>query len=282
MDLAVGCKLRYTLPTPTGFVLQIEAAKADGQLVSNEALIMPGGESNPYYSVYTSPVTRTRVVRTVLGPGAVEIYYEARVSFDGTGVDPSRVEEFDFINLPMEYLEYLSPSRYCASDIFTSFAYETFGKMPRGHGRVTAVSDWIHGNIAYKAGSTGPNSTSADVFKTKAGVCRDFAHLGISLCRALGIPARYASVYANALNPQDFHAVFQAYLSGPNGGAWYSFDPTHMSSVDAIARIAAGRDAADVAFAWPQGQVTSEPPIVWANAPGRAQALQTSLAVGRP
>ena len=280
MDLTVGCKLRYTLATPTGFVFQIEAAKADGQIVGNEAMVIPGGAANAYYSVYTSPIPKTRILRTVLGPGPVEIHYEAHVRVENSLVEPSLVQEFDFANLPMEYLEYLSPSRYCPSDTFTSFAYETFGKMQRGHQRVTAISEWIHNNIAYKAGSTGPNSSGAEVFHKKSGVCRDFAHLGISLCRALSIPARYASVYANALSPQDFHAVFQAYLSGPSGGAWYSFDPTHMSSVDAIVRIAAGRDAADVAFAWPQGEVTFEAPEVWANAPARAEAVRTLAAVG--
>lgn len=86
-------------------------------------------------------------------------------------------------------------------------------------------------------------------------MCRDFAHLGISMTRAIGVPARYASVYADHLSPQDFHAVFEAYLLGPNGGRWFAFDPTRMSSPDALVRISAGRDAADVAFAWPQGEV---------------------------
>ncbi len=193
MELSLGCKLHYTLEQPTGFVLQIEAAKSEGQIVSDEALVIPGGNANATYSVFIDPITQNRVVRPIVGPGPVEIYYEAKVALTGEGVAPSAVSEFDFIELPMEYLQYLAPSRYCASDTFTKFAFDTFGGMRRGHDRVTAVSEWVHDNIVYQQGSTGPSTSSAEVFQKKAGVCRDFAHLGISLCRALGIPARYIS-----------------------------------------------------------------------------------------
>lgn len=276
MDIKVGCKLRYEITEPTGFVFQIEAAKADSQIVKSESLTLPAGSTS---DLYADPVTLTRKLRTFLGPGAAEVIYEATVGVDSGGFDPAQVLEFDFAQLPMEYLDYLAASRYCPSDIFTKLAFETFGKLPRGHTRVTAICDWIFGTITYASGSTGPSSTSADVFESKKGVCRDFAHLGISLCRALGIPARYASVYADALSPQDFHAVFQAYLNGPKGGEWFAFDASRMSSVDALVRIAAGRDAADVAFAWPQGKVTSQPPEVWADAPNRTHSLRTPLAV---
>ena len=276
MEITVGCKLRCEMTEPTAFVFQIEAAKADSQIVSSEGLTLPPGATS---NTYVDPVTLTRKVRTFLGPSAAELIYEATVGVDATGFDRVEVLEFDFAQLPMEYLEYLAASRYCPSDTFTKFAFETFGTLPRGHTRATAVCDWIFNNTAYASGSTGPSTTSADVFQSKKGVCRDFAHLGISLCRALGIPARYASVYADALSPQDFHAVFQDYLSGPKGGEWFAFDATRMSSVDALVRIAAGRDAADAAFAWPQGVVTSLPPEVWVKAPSRTQTLRTPLAV---
>ena len=278
MQVSVGCTLRYTLEKETGFVLQIEAAIADGQTVQSEMLSLPPSASNCPYSIYKDPVTLTRVIRTMLGPGQVEVVYEATIDLNTTSVNPIRVDEFDFTALPMEYLTYLAPSRYCPSDEFGAFAFQTFGAMPRGHSRVVAVCNWIYENLQYTSGSTGPNTTAADVFQSKKGVCRDYAHLGIALCRALGIPARYASVYCVALYPQDFHAIFQAYLIGPEGGAWYSFDPTRMSSVDEIVRIAAGRDAADVAFAWPQGEAKSEAPIVWARSPDHV-ATRTTLAV---
>lgn len=276
MEIQVSCKLRYVVPTPTAFVFQIEAAKADAQIVKEESLVLPPGA---FWDTYYDPVTFTRKFRTVLGPGPVEVSYFATADVDATAFDPTHVYEFDFINLPLNVIEYLSPSRYCPSDTFTDFAHAQFGGLPRGHTRVTAMCDWIFNNISYQSGSTGPTTTAAEVFHAQRGVCRDFAHLGISLCRASGIPARYASVYADRLNPQDFHAVFQAYLNGPHGGEWFSFDATRMSSVDSLVRIAAGRDAADVAFAWPQGEVTSDVPIVNAFAPERVNNERTARAV---
>ena len=276
MEIKVSCKLKYVTKAATPFVFQIEVAKADAQVVKDEILTVPAGAT---VDTYCDPVTMTRKVRTVLGPGPVEVLYSAIADIDASAFDPAAVKEFDFIKLPLEYLDYLSPSRYCPSDVFSDFAHKTFGQEPRGHCRVTAMCDWIFGNVTYEAGSTGPNTTSAEVFQAKKGVCRDFAHLGISLCRASGIPARYASVYADRLSPQDFHAVFQAYLDGPKGGEWFSFDASRMSSMDSVVRIAAGRDAADVAFSWPQGEVSFDPPEIHVVAPDRVTGERTSLAV---
>lgn len=276
LEIKVSCKLRYVTAAPTAFVFQIEVAKADAQVIGDEILTLPAGATT---DTYCDPVTLTRKVRTVLGPGPVEVLYSATAEIDASAFDPGDVSEFDFLCLPLEYLDYLSPSRYCPSDVFSDFAHKTFGQQPRGHRKVTAICDWIFANVDYQVGSTGPNTTSADVFQARQGVCRDFAHLGISLCRASGIPARYASVYADRLSPQDFHAVFQAYLNGPKGGEWFSFDASRMSSVDSLVRIAAGRDAADVAFAWPQGEVSFDAPEIHVVAPGRATRERTSLAV---
>jgi transglutaminase-like putative cysteine protease len=127
----------------------------------------------------------------------------------------------------------------------------------------------VHATLVYELGSTGPHASSADVFQQGKGVCRDFAHLAISVCRAAGIPARYVSVYADALRPPDFHAIIEVYLKGPDGGAWFMIDPTHMASADAVARISVGRDAGDVAFAWTLGNVDSTSPVVRVSAPER-------------
>lgn len=279
MDISVGCELSYSLTEPTFFALQIEAANADSQSVLEEALAFEGPVDARHTLSYSDPITQTRKLRCLLGPGDVKVRYTATVRVAGSVEDPATVREIPFGQLPMDCLDELVPSRYCPSDLFIAFANETFGDVPPGHTRVARICDWIHANIRYQAGSTGPASDATHVFQAREGVCRDFAHLGISLSRALGIPARYASVYADALSPQDFHAVFQAYLAGPEGGAWYTFDPTRMSSVDAVARIAAGRDAADVAFAWPQGEVAFTPPVVFANAVGRDHTIRTNDAV---
>jgi len=279
VEIDVGCNLRYAMQAPTYFMFQILAAKADNQTILSENLSLPSNASAAGYEEYIDPITSNRKVRALLGPGTVDVRYEATVRLDAAEFDPATVQEFDFPTLPMSVIDYISPSRYCPSDTFTQFAHQQFGALPGGHARVTAICDWIFNTIRYQAGSTGPATNAADALKAKAGVCRDFAHLGISLSRALGIPARYACVYADGLTPQDFHAVFQAYLLGPHGGAWFSFDPTRMASVDRLVRIAAGQDAADVPFAWPQGKVEGMAPSIQATARGQVTTERTEAAV---
>jgi transglutaminase-like putative cysteine protease len=276
MDINIGCQLEYETTSATAFIFQIEAVRADGQNIIEERLGLPRSSK---FDASEDPVTHTRMIRSVLGPGLIKIRYESLVQTAGIADAAFDVAEIDFMDLPGEALPFLAPSRYCPSDTFTEFSFATFGRVASGHPRVTAICDWIFSNVCYQTASTGPNSSAAEVFHSGAGVCRDFAHLGISLCRALGIPARYTSVYAVGLKPQDFHATFQAYLKGPSGGAWYMFDPTRMSSVDAVVRIAAGRDAADVAFAWPQAPVKLTHLEVWANTKDRIQNTLTSDAI---
>ena len=120
-----------------------------------------------------------------------------------------------------------------------------FGGVDEGYARVQAISDWVQRELVYESGSTDGSTSAVDVLLHRAGVCRDFAHVAISLCRALGIPARYVSAYGIGVEPPDFHGVFEAYL----GGRWWLFDPTGMSPADRLVRIAVGRDAADAAFA---------------------------------
>jgi transglutaminase-like putative cysteine protease len=107
------------------------------------------------------------------------------------------------------------------------------------------VCNWIHDWIDYRRGTSDAHTSACDTLVDRAGVCRDFAHLGIALCRASGIPARFISVYAYRLQPVDFHAVFEAWL----GGRWYLFDPTRQAALDGLVRIGVGRDAAEVSFA---------------------------------
>lgn len=127
-----------------------------------------------------------------------------------------------------------------------------FGDMPAGYPRMQAISDWIHEHTEYRTRSTDTTTTACDVCLQRAGVCRDFAHLGVTFCRALNIPARLAVGYARLQEPQpDFHAVFEGFL----GERWELFDPTRMTDPQDLVRIAVGRDAGDVAFATLFGSV---------------------------
>ena len=133
-------------------------------------------------------------------------------------------------------------------------------------GRLNAICNWIHDNVDYVGGISDEMTSAFDTATQRAGVCRDFAHLAIAMCRALGIPARYVSAYAHRLDPPDFHAVIEAYLQGPSGMGWYLFDPTRKAAPDGLVRIGIGRDAAEVAFATPFGTVDYDKPEVWIRA----------------
>ena len=157
------------------------------------------------------------------------------------------------------------------------FARRTFGDLPGGYQRVNAICNWIRDHVDYISGSSDALTSAFDTVTERAGVCRDFAHLAIALCRALGIPARYVSAYAWRLSPPDFHAVIEAYLQGPTGPGWYLFDPTRMSAPDGLVRIGIGRDAAEVAFCTVYGQMEAEKPEVWITSDrDPAEALTTS------
>jgi transglutaminase-like putative cysteine protease len=276
VKLIVSSRLSYSLAKPVDFIFQVHAAKSSTQTVGNEHFSI---STNPPFTTFEALGSLNRVVRTRLGAGQSTVDYQAEVDVALRQYDPATVREFDFADLPPETLVYLLPSRFCPSDLFNELAEQQFSQMRRGYLRALAISDWVHANLAYVAGSSGPHSTSADAFQQKQGVCRDFAHLAISVSRAGGIPARYISVYADALNPADFHAVIEVYLQSPDGGAWFMLDPTHMASVDAVARIAAGRDAADVAFAWTLGDCDATVPQVKVTAPERRSTTRTTQAV---
>ena len=124
--------------------------------------------------------------------------------------------------------------------------------MPTGYSRVDQICNWVNANIDYVAGSTDASSSACDVLIQRAGVCRDFAHVSIALCRALGIPARYVSGYAVGLEPPDFHGFFEVYLDD----RWYLFDATRMAPVSGLVRIGIGHDASDTSFANIVGQAT--------------------------
>jgi transglutaminase-like putative cysteine protease len=193
-----------------------------------------------------------RFLRLQAEAGPLALRYRARVERRPRPVD-RRAPEVPIAQLPDDVLHNLMPTRYCESDLLGSAAFKLFGGFPPGHARVQAITDWIHDNIEYRIGSTQPTTTARDVFVQRAGVCRDFAHLGITFCRALNIPARLVVGYAIFEEPPpDFHAVFEAFI----GDRWVTFDPTRMSPEEDLVRIAVGRDAKDVAFATIFGPAT--------------------------
>lgn len=238
----IDCKLSYKLTQTTDFVFQIHALEGQDQHILSESLkITPSA----HYRVYEDPQAGQRFLRVQAPAGTLTLRYKAKVQVTRP---PRRrkAPELPIAELPDNVLHNLMPTRYCESDLLASAAVKLFGKVPPGCSRVEAICEWIHQNIEYRTGSSDSTTTACDVFLRHAGVCRDFAHLGVTLCRALNIPARLAVGYAMFdTPPPDFHAMFEAYV----GGRWELFDPTRMSDPRDLVLIATGRDAKDVAFA---------------------------------
>ncbi|MES3012971.1 MAG: transglutaminase family protein [Pseudomonadota bacterium] len=245
----IDCQLAYQVNGPSDFLFQIHALNGmDQQVVSESLVVTP----NVPLHIYADPTIGHRFLRLHADAGPLSLHYQAQVRRTPVPVDPDAAE-VPIAQLPDELMHNLNPTRYCESDHLGQAAQKIFADLPHGYARVQGVVDWIHANIEYRVGSSQATTTARDVFVNRAGVCRDFAHLGVTFCRALNIPARLVVGYANFDEPPpDFHAVFEAYI----GGRWVMFDATQMSPVDELVRIATGRDAKDVAFATIFGPAT--------------------------
>ena len=238
----LGCQLNYTISQPTTLLFNIQVVNNKCQNVLQEKLYL-----NPslYRDEYISSTEKNRFIRVNAPTGKIEVSYQATVQLFHYYADSSNIPEVPLANLPVETLPYLYPSRYCQSDLLFGLAESEFGNLNPGYSRVMMICDWIYDKVKYLSGSTDSQTSAFDTATERAGVCRDFAHLGIAFCRALNIPARFVSAYAYNLNPPDFHACFEAYL----GNRWYLFDPTKLVPLTGIIRISTGRDATDVSFA---------------------------------
>jgi transglutaminase-like putative cysteine protease len=233
--------LEYQVQAPTHFCFNIEAAHWPTQKILSERLAVSSGVD---MHSFTDESSGNRFIRFNASPGPLLVNYKADVEVYSEQVD-ERLPESPVGEVPDAVFHYLMPTRYCESDVLGSAAQQMFGNEAPGIGRVRKIVQWIHDCVAYKPGTTNSTTTAQEVFVQRTGVCRDFAHLGITLCRALNIPARIVVGYVWVDEPpQDFHATFEAWI----GGHWVLFDPTGMAPVDRLVRIGTGRDAKDVAF----------------------------------
>lgn len=244
----LGCSLGYNVLAPTTFIFNVEAARLQSLEVFSEALTLAPDLRR---EIYVTPNIQNRYLGVNVAPGPFSLEYNAEVALTVHRADPATIEETPVSQLPIDILPFLLPSRFVSSDRLTPFAQAEFGHLPKGHQRVTEICNWIHDHIAYQRGASDAETTADETLLMRAGVCRDFAHLGTAFCRALGIPARFVSAYAYGLVPSDFHAVFEAYLSG----RWWLFDATRQAHVDGLVRIGVGRDAAEIAFCTPYGNM---------------------------
>jgi transglutaminase-like putative cysteine protease len=233
--------LEYEITAPTHFCFNIEAAHWPTQNIVSERLAVSSGVS---VHSFTDPVSGNRFFRFDASPGPLIVDYKADVEVFSEHID-EHLQETPVSQVPDEIFHYLMPTRYCESDLLGATAQQLFGQEQPGISRIRKLIRWIHENIEYRPGSSTSTTTAQEVFNQRSGVCRDFAHLGITFCRALNIPARLVVGYVWFDEPpQDFHAIFEAWI----GGRWVLFDPTGMAPVDRVVRIGTGRDAKDVAF----------------------------------
>jgi transglutaminase-like putative cysteine protease len=169
--------------------------------------------------------------------------YRAKIEILRSPVDLESLAQVPLQDLPGAAVKFLLPSRFCASEKFGTFASNEFSEL-EGGARVAKMREWIENNLDYVRGSSDEETTVVDTFVTRQGICRDYAHLMVTLARASNIPARVVSVYAPDVEPPDFHAVAEVYLDG----AWHLVDATGMARPETMVRVGVGRDAADIAF----------------------------------
>ena len=253
--IEVASSLRYAVRARTAFLFRIEVADNPQQEILEESF-----ETDPPLALERAArgPSGGRLVRLVAEPGPLVVRYRALVALAPERKSSRRPGESGFADLPVGVLVYLNPSRYCESDRLANLAWREFGALAPGFDRVSAVADWVHDRLSYVPGSTGPSTTACDVLDTRRGVCRDYAHVMIALCRALGVPARYVAGYAVNLVPPDFHGFCEVWL----GRGWYLFDATKLAPLAGLVRIGTGRDAADASFATFVGSVDSWAPRV--------------------
>ncbi len=254
----VGSDLSYEVRQTTVFLMQVAVARTAHQQVVAEQLNFDPPLNPEWCQV---GVEGNQLQRVVVEPCELKISYRATVDVIPDVERSTNVGESMVSQMPADVLTHLNPSRYCESDFLGRFAYEEFGQVRPGFSRVQTICDWVHTHLDYTPGSTTSTTTASDVLMQRTGVCRDYAHLAITLCRGLGIPARYVAGYAVDLQPPDFHGFMEAFLDGQ----WYLFDPTQLAPVNKLIRIGVGRDAADVSFATFTGKALLTNKAVWAH-----------------
>ena len=243
MRFEVFSDLQYSVQSPSTIILGNQALRTRSQSIVQESLLI---EPPLQHDEIVSPSGDTRFVRVITGAvKTLRVSYRATVDCAREHVDAGELKRVPVSELDHQTLAYLFPSRYCQSDQLNRLAWRQFGEIENSYDRVMAICDWIHDNVDYVSGSTNSGTSAYDTLIQRAGVCRDFAHLGVALCRALNMPARYFAGYAYQLQPADFHACFEVFV----GNRWIIFDATRLAPLNGLVRIGTGRDAADTAVA---------------------------------
>jgi len=265
MQIRAGYELIYNFPqaTPMILTLNIHYSRASDLVRPDHLITTPSVPMTSYRDGFGNWCTRL-----VAQQGRLKLTADAVVNDSGLR-EPSglNVWQYDVQNLPEETLVYLLGSRYCETDKLSEMAWATFAQAPMGWGRVQAICDFVHNHLTFGYEHASSTKGAVQAYNDRNGVCRDFAHLAIALCRCMNIPARYCTGYLGDIGvpvnnaPMDFAGWFEAYL----GGAWYTFDARNNEPRIGRILIARGRDAADVAISTAFGLNTLESFRVWTD-----------------
>ncbi len=241
MILDASCKLVYRLDRPVPAIFMLRPRSGSGQWLMRQEFHL-----HPEVPVVESADSYGNLCQRLVMPAGefhVLVQYRARV--------PDTIDQAPWApltpvaELPAEVLHFLLPSRYCESDRLGDLAARVVASALPGYPQAEAIRAWIHHEIRYVHDSSNSSTSATDTAASRTGVCRDFAHLGIALCRAINIPARMVVGFLHQLEPMDLHAWFEAFV----GGRWYTFDATQPEPRGNRIILAHGRDASDVALA---------------------------------
>ncbi len=252
--------LHYQVQAPgADFIFNLQAAHTRQQQVVSEQVRF---SQQVQVLAQTDALTQTRWLRLQAPPGTLTVSCDTVVDIRHHRVSPAKLLEHPVAALPLHVLPYLYPSRYCESDKLHATAVQALGTLAPGYKRVLAIQKWVRSRVKFVSNSSTGTTSACDTLASGQGVCRDFAHLMIALCRALNIPARFVTGFDYgadpALGPPDFHAYVEVWLSG----RWYMFDPSGTAIPMGFVRLATGHDAADAAFATLFGPVQSGAPEI--------------------
>ncbi len=258
--LQFSIELNYEVAPPGGdFIFNIHAAHTLQQTVLAETL---GVSQSVPYNLDTDPASRNRYLRLQAVAGPLQVVYAATVDIAHYIAEPALLAEVPVCQLPGAVLPYIYPSRYCQSDRLQKLAFKEFGHLPQGYSRAQAICQWVQQRVSFESNSSQGTTSALDTVIDSVGVCRDFAHLMIALCRGINLPARFATGIDYGadpiLGPTDFHAYVEVYLAH----RWYLFDPSGTAIPMGFVRFATGRDAADAAFAMLFGSISSVAPLI--------------------
>ncbi len=246
MPIDISASFSFSLQGPSDVLLQFEAAAIPEQRILSCDCTMTDAQHLARIPAQDNIGERI----WLRSEGFYQVDYKAQVEVNRLLADLATLGRLEPHDLPGEAVQYLFDSRYCPADRFQPFVEAEFGHLSGGE-RMIAMRDWVAQNFSYVPGSSTATTTALDSFVERRGICRDYAHVMITLARASAVPARFVSCYAPGVEPPDFHAVAEVFLADatvPGGGAWHILDATGMADPADTVKIGVGRDAADVSF----------------------------------